>query len=111
MSGRPVVYDPSVAMPKRLRVVDPGETAAKPRRLTVTQAAAEGSHRELLVALRARVAAAAAVQSPQCPPVALAALSRQLTSISKELSVLDARVEDEIGEAAAVSDEVWDGAV
>ena len=96
-------------MPKRLRVVDSDEAAEKPKRLTVTQAAAEGTHRDLLASLRDRVAAA--VQSPACPPVALAALSRQLTSISKELSVLDARVEDEVGEAAAVPDEAWDGAV
>jgi len=96
-------------MPKRLRVVEPSETAEKPRKLTVTQAAAEGSHRDLLAALRARVAAA--VQAPNCPPVALAALSRQLTSISKELAMIDAGVEDEISEAAAVPDEAWDGAV
>jgi hypothetical protein len=93
-------------MPRRLRAVDPGETAAKPKKLTVAQAATEG-HRELLVALMARVAAA--VQSPNCPPVALAALSRQLTSISKELSVIDARVEDNIAEAAQIPDEPWSG--
>jgi hypothetical protein len=98
-------------MPKRLHVVAPGETVEKsPKKLaTVTQAAAQGTHRDLLVALRARVAAA--VQSPNCPPVALAALSRQLTSISKELAAIDARVEDEVGEAAQVPDEPWDGAV
>ena len=63
-------------MPKRLRAVNPGEsgeTVEKPRKLTVVQAAAEGSHRDLLAALRDRVAAA--VQSPSCPPVALNALS------------------------------------
>jgi hypothetical protein len=57
------------------------ETAEKPRKLTVTQAATEGTHRELLVALQAR--GAAAVQAPNCNPVALAALSRQLVLISK----------------------------
>jgi hypothetical protein len=76
--------------------------------LTVTQAAAEGTHRELLVALRARVAAA--VQQPTCNPVALAALSRQLVLISKELSVIAARDVDVVGEAA-VPDDAWDGAV
>jgi hypothetical protein len=96
-------------MPKRLRAVGPDEKPAKPRKLTVTQAASEDTHRELLAALRDRVAAA--VQSPSCPPVALAALSRQLTSLAQELSVLDARVEDEVGEAARVPDEAWDGAV
>ena len=95
-------------MPRRLRPVGPDETAAKPRRLSVAQAAAEGTHRELLVALQARIAAA--VQAPNCNPVALAALSRQLVLISKELSTIAARVEDEISEAAP-SDEAWDGAI
>jgi hypothetical protein len=94
-------------MPRRLRVVDSGETAAKPKKLTVTQAAAEGSHRELLVALRARIAAA--VRAPSCNPVALAALSRQLVLLSKEISVIDAREEDEADEAAAIPDEPFDG--
>jgi hypothetical protein len=97
-------------MPRRLRVVEPGEAAAKPRQLTVTQAAKDGSHRELLQALRARVAAA--VQSSSCPPVALAALSRQLVLLSREIERVDARAEDDdIATAAAVPDEAWDGAV
>jgi hypothetical protein len=97
-------------MPKRLRVIDPDEKAEKPKRLTVTQAAAEGTHRELLAALQARIASA--VASPSCNPVALAALARQLVLISKELSVIAARDDDDlVGEAAAVPDEVWDGAV
>ena len=96
-------------MPRRLRPVGPDETAEKPRRLSVTQAANEGTHRELLVAVQARIAAA--VQAPNCNPVALAALSRQLILISKELAALDARVDDEVSEAAAVPDEAWDGVV
>jgi hypothetical protein len=81
-------------MPRRLRPVGPDETAAKPRNLSVTQAAAQGTHRELLVAIRARIASA--VASPSCNPVALAALSRQLVLISKELSMIDARANDEL---------------
>jgi hypothetical protein len=97
-------------MPRRLRAVEPGETGEKPRKLSVVQAAADGSHRDLLVALSARVAAA--VQSPNCPPVALAALSRQLQLLSKEIERIDARAEDDdIAAAAAVPDEAWDGAV
>jgi hypothetical protein len=96
-------------MPRRLRPVGPDEKPEKPRKLTVVQAAAEGTHRELLVALRARIASA--VGSPSTNPVALAALSRQLVSLSKELSVLDARADDDLGEAAAIPDEAWDGAV
>jgi hypothetical protein len=96
-------------MPRRLRPVGPDETAEKPRKLTVVQAAAEGSHRELLVALRARIAAA--VASPSCNSVALAALSRQLVLLSKEISVIDAREEDAGGEGAAIPDEAWDGVI
>jgi hypothetical protein len=61
------------------------------------------------LSLGARIAAA--VGSPSCNPVALAVLSRQLVLISKELAVLDARADDEGGEAAAIPDEAWDGAV
>jgi hypothetical protein len=96
-------------MPRRLRPVGPGETAEKPRKLTVAQAAAEGTHRELLAALQARIAAA--VQAPNTNAVALAALSRQLVLISKELSTIAARVEDEISDAAQTPDEACDGAV
>jgi hypothetical protein len=72
--------------------------------LSVIGAAADGDHRELLAALRDRVAAA--VASPSCPPVALAALSRQLVLLSKELSALDAR-QDDVDEPP-IPDEVWD---
>jgi hypothetical protein len=61
------------------------------------------------MAVEARIAEA--VQAPNCNPVALAALSRQLVLISKELSHIAARVDDEVGEAARTPDEAWDGAV
>ena len=44
-------------------------------------------HRELLAALRDRIAGT--IENPNCNPVALAALSRQLVLIYKELTVLD----------------------
>jgi hypothetical protein len=94
-------------MPRRLRAVGPGETAAKPKKLTVVQAAKDGTHHEVLLALQTRIAEA--VQAPSCNPVALAALSRQLVLISKELSMITARVEDGIAEAARVPDEPWSG--
>jgi uncharacterized protein HemY len=72
-----------------LRAVEPGEKPQK--RLTVEEAAAQGEHRELLVALRARIAKS--VGAANCSPVALTALSRQLVLISKELSVLDSSAE------------------
>lgn len=89
-------------MPK-LRAVGPGEKPQK--RLSVVEAAALNDHREVLVALRNRVAKA--VEAGDCPPVALAALSRQLTLLSKELSVLDAAGDDPIAVAARTPDEAW----
>jgi hypothetical protein len=89
-------------------VAEPGEE--KPRRLTVTQAAAQGDHREMLVALRARLART--VEAPNCSAVALAALSRPMVLISKELATLDADGEDgedAIGQAARTADEPWVG--
>jgi hypothetical protein len=100
----------TIDMPRRLRVVEPGESGGKPKVLSVAEAAALNDHRELLVALRSRIAAA--VQSPLTNVVALAALDRQLVLISKELSVIDARPDDDlVGQAARVPDEAWDGAV
>ena len=96
-----------LGMPK-LHAVKDGEKPQK--RLTVTEAAALNDHREMLVALRNRVAKS--VESADCPPVALASLTRQLTLISKELSVLDSGgEEDVITQAANTPDEAWDGAV
>ena len=60
-------------MPK-LRAVPPGEKPQK--RLTVVEAAAQGDHRQMLIALQARIAGS--VEAPSCNPVALAALGRQL---------------------------------
>lgn len=63
-------------MPRKLRVVEPGENAQKPKKLTVAEAAAQNDHREMLIALKSRIAKT--VESSSCSPVALAALSRQL---------------------------------
>jgi hypothetical protein len=87
-----------------LRAVQPGERRKK--RLTVTQAAKADSHRDLLVALRDRLAQT--VENPNTNPVALAALSRQISLISKELSIMDTTSgEDVIAVAAATADEPW----
>ena len=79
------VGTPDVNMRLSGPVTATGERA-KPRNLTVVQAAADGSHREMLVAIRARIAQT--VEATDCPPVALAALVKTLQSISKDLRVL-----------------------
>lgn len=90
-------------MAKQLRAVKPGETPK--RKLTITEAAGKGSHRELLEALRERVAAA--VEDPNCPPRDLAALSRRLQEIAKEIAAIDAKADEEGGAGVQTPDEGW----
>lgn len=91
-----------------LRAVAPDEKAApKPkRRLTVAEAAESGTQRDLLVAMRERVAKA--VADVNCPPRDLAALTRRLQEIAREVEAIDARAAEEAVEGAAVADEAWD---
>lgn len=95
---------------KPLRAVKPGETAPEPkpaRAKSVTQAAAGGTQLELLVALRKRLAAT--VQDPNCPPRDLAALSRRLLEIAREIEAIESETkEDEMTTAAGTPDEPWD---
>lgn len=92
-------------MSKPLRAVKPGETAPRRRVKSITTAANGGDHRELLVALRSRVAKT--VENPNCPPRDLAALSRRLIEINKEIEAIDAKAaEEQDGEPTA--DEEWE---
>jgi hypothetical protein len=96
-------------MPRaNLRAVEPNEKRP-PRALTVSQAAATGNHRELLVAMRERIAAT--VSNPDCPPRDLASLTRRLQDIAKEIEAIDLRAKEEGADAADVAaDEDWDAA-
>jgi hypothetical protein len=80
---------------KGLRAVSPNEKAprkpAKPK--NVAAAAKSGSQRDLLVAMRDRIATA--VTNPDCPPRDLASLSRRLQDIAKEIESIDAREKEE----------------
>jgi hypothetical protein len=91
----------------RLRAVKAGETAPQRKKaLSVVQAATSGSHEEMLDALRVRLAKA--MEDPIAHPRDLAALSRQLLEISKELHATTAGTEaDEVGQAAKTADEPW----
>lgn len=80
------------------------QRSRKPR--SVKAAADSGDRRELLIALRARISAD--VDNPNTPARDLAALSRRLLEIAKEIEALDAEAKvDDIGEAAALPDEEW----
>jgi hypothetical protein len=86
-------------------VVRPGEPEPG-RPSTVSQAAKDGSRRDLLIALRVRIAQA--VESRDTPAPALAALSRRLLEVARELETLGAEgVRDDVSKAAATPDEEW----
>lgn len=80
-----------------LRAVPDGAKAPRPRRKapakTVTQAADSGTTRELLVAMRSRVAQA--VEDPKTPAKDLSPLTRRLLEIRREIESLDARERQE----------------
>jgi hypothetical protein len=91
---------------RKLRAVGAAERRA--RRLTVSQAAKGGDLRELLVALRERIAAT--VDGPNTPARDLAALSRRLLEIARDIEAIDARAgDDDVSVAAATPDEKWRG--
>lgn len=91
--------------PRALRAVSPNDVPP-PKAMTVAQAAERGTHRDLLVAMRARIAKT--VADPDCPPRDLAALTRRLQDIAREIEQLDLRIEEEGGNVEHVEDEAWD---
>jgi len=92
--------------PAALRVVSESEAAAPKKSLTVKQAADSGDRRSLLVSLRARIAAE--TDNPNTPARDLAALSRRLLEIAKDIEAIDAQDKgDEVGDASATPDEEW----
>src|SRR6476659_7297058 len=95
---------------QKLRAVAPDEkpeAALTPRAVkTLTQAAAGGDQKDLLIALRERVAKA--VEDPNCPPRDLAALSRRLQEIGRDIDAIEARERQEAAEdAGGHPDEAW----
>lgn len=74
----------------------------------MAEAAASGDHRQLLVAMRERIAVT--VSNPDCPPRDLASLTRRLQEIANEIETIDMRVRQEAGEDGSSADETWDDA-
>jgi hypothetical protein len=91
--------------PKRLRAVTPSDKPASKQ--SVAQAAESGDRRSLLVAMRDRIAQT--VANPECPPRDLAALTRRLQDIAKDIEAIDLRAKQEGADANDVAaDEDWD---
>lgn len=93
---------------RSLRAVQPGEKAAPAKPKSVTEAADAGSTRELLVAMRARIAKA--VEDPNTPARDLAALTKRLVEVVRDIEAIDARQVQEAERAASksVTDERFD---
>lgn len=95
-----------MAARKPLRAVAPNEKPAPTRKPSVAQAAESGDHRQLLVAMRDRIAKT--VADPECPPRDLASLTRRLQDIAREIAALDAQADDEAEVAAGDADDTFD---
>ena len=89
---------------KKLRAVAPGERSAKAK--SVTEAADGGTTRELLVAMRARIAKA--VEDPNTPARDLAALTKRLVEVVRDIEAIDAREEQEATQRGPVGDGKFD---
>jgi hypothetical protein len=94
-----------MAAAKHLRSVVAANAAGETP-LTVAEAAESGSRLELLVAMRDRVASA--VSDPNCPPRDLAALTRRLQDIAKEIDQLELLGSDGRSVVAGTTDESFD---
>ena len=92
---------------KALRAASPHETAPPAPPKTVTQAAEKRSTRDLLVAMRARIATA--VEDGNTPARDLAALTKRLVEVVRDIEAIDAREAQEATERVSeVSDADFD---
>lgn len=90
-----------------LRTVKPGEKAPAPvTPKTITQAASDGSTRELLVAMRTRIAKA--VENENTPARDLAALTKRLVEVVRDIEAIDARERQEATKSADATDSIFD---
>jgi hypothetical protein len=89
-----------------LRAVAPDEKAPVRAPKSVTQAAKEGTPRELLVAMQDRVARA--VEDLNTPARDLAALTKRLMEIARDIEAIDAREKEESGRGPAIEDGDFD---
>lgn len=88
----------------RLRAVAPDE--APPPKKNVAQAAKTGSQKQLLVAMRDRIAET--VSDPKCPPRDLASLTKRLQDIARDIAALDALETEAATRSHAPADDTFD---
>ena len=88
---------------RQLRPVAPGETAPPSKPKTVSEAASGGTTRELLVAMRDRIALA--VEDKNTPARELASLTKRLIEVVRDIEGLDAREQQEATKRADATDQ------
>lgn len=91
-----------------LRAVAPNETPMSAPPKSIAEASASGSTLDELRLMRARIART--LDDPNCPPRDLAALSRRLIEIGKEVDAIQARADQEDDPVARVEDGEFDAA-
>jgi ribosome-binding protein aMBF1 (putative translation factor) len=90
-----------------LRAVGPDEKPKTTKPKTVSQAADKGTTRELLVAMRTRIAKA--VEDANTPARDLAALTKRLVEVVRDIEAIDAReAEDRDGDKYEAEDGAFD---
>lgn len=89
-----------------LRPVADGEKAPRSKPKTVSEAADKGTTRELLVAMRTRIAKA--VEDPNTPARDLAALTKRLVEVVRDIEAIDARDQQEGARSGDVQDGAFD---
>jgi ribosome-binding protein aMBF1 (putative translation factor) len=95
-----------MARVQSLRAVAPDEKAVRIPPKSVTEAAAGGTTRELLAAMRSRIAKA--VEDPNTPARDLAALTKRLVEVVRDIEAIDAREEQESTKRGDVTDGRFD---
>lgn len=85
-------------------MTDEGLLDAEVVGMSVAEAAAHGTTRDLLVAMRDHIAAAI---TAGCPPRDLASLTRRLREIAKDIEALDAQEADEVIPGGEFEDEAF----
>lgn len=93
-------------MTNRLRAVAEDERITPKQAKTILAAADTGTRRDLLVATRKRLASAC--DDPNTPARDLAALTRRLLEVSKEIEAIDVRTKEADDEAAVTEDDAWE---
>lgn len=98
---------PRTTTQRHLTAVTKATKAPRRQPKSVSQAVESGTRRDELVTMRARIAKA--IDDPNIRGADLAALTRRLMEIGKELDVIDKAAEEESGDHGPAADEAFDG--